>query len=516
MKKLCKKRSVQAAVETLENRCFLSATVLSQIPTQSVTVGQSPTQVTLSGFLNDPELTGGTVIKMNTPEGIMFLQLTDSTTPNTVANFVTYINNGEYVPTIIQRSVPGFVLQGGGTKPDGSNNNPVQSLQGEPGLHNLTGTIAMALSSGPNSGTNQWFINLADNSSLLDGTVDGGPFTVFGNVIDGTLSVANTIAQLPVINGSAENFNWGSLPVVNYSGSSTPGSVPEQNLVTDTISVVPSSQAVPMYSASSDNTNLVTTSINNGVLTLTPAANATSGSTTTVTAAVTDLAGNVVTSTFTVTVVVPGPKPSTLAFIQPPVNTKAGHAIAPSITVRVEDGSGNPITGTKVNLVISSGPTGGTLIGTLHATSQNGVATFSNVTIDEAGSYTLVAKHGATLSAASRTFAIRHIAASQLAFAQEPTGAMVSAAIAPPILVNVEDKFGNVVTSNNSLVTLKIKKGTGPVGAFIGGTLTEGAAEGVATFSDININEIGTYKILATDGLFPKVKSTAFTIVASS
>ncbi len=137
---------------------------------------------------------------MQTPLGNIPLQLFDSQTPNTVANFVTYINNGEYTPTIIQRSAPGFVLQGGGTKPDGSENTPVASLNSEAGISNTTGTIAMALSTGPNSGTNQWFINLANNSEL-NGTADGGPFTVFGTVVDAGMTVANAISQLPIING---------------------------------------------------------------------------------------------------------------------------------------------------------------------------------------------------------------------------------------------------------------------------------------------------------------------------
>ena len=202
---------------------------------------------------------------------------------------------------------PGFVLQGGGTKPDGSNNAAVSSLEGEPGISNTEGTIAMALSSGPNSGTNQWFINLANNSSLLDGSNDGGPFTVFGNVIDGTLSVATAITQLQIINGSAENSNWyigtdDGLPVLpSYSGSTTPSTVPAADLVTDNIVVVPAAQAVATYTAVSANTALVTASVTNGVLTLTPASSTAVGSTT-VTATVTDLAGETASSTFTVNV----------------------------------------------------------------------------------------------------------------------------------------------------------------------------------------------------------------------
>jgi cyclophilin family peptidyl-prolyl cis-trans isomerase len=288
-------------VEKLETRCLLSATVEAQIGTQNVSTLQGPDTIALGSFLNDPQLTGGTVVEMQTPVGNMFLQLTNSQTPLTVANFIQYISDGEYTPTIIQRSAPGFVLQGGGTKPDGSNNIPVSTLQSEAGLSNVTGTIAMALSDGPNSGTNQWFINLGDNSSVLDGTSDGGPFTVFGNVIDGTLSVANTISELPIIDGSQENPNWyigpdDGLPVINYSGSADPSSVPEANLVTDNIVQLTSSQAQPTYTASSSDPSVVGTSVNGGNLTLT----ALGAGSATVTVTITDLGGEQAQEMFTV------------------------------------------------------------------------------------------------------------------------------------------------------------------------------------------------------------------------
>lgn len=292
-------------VERLENRCLLSATLVSAIPAQNLVTSTGGTaQINLATSLNDPSLTGGTIVVMQTPLGNIPLQLFDSQTPNSVANFVTYINNGQYTPTIIQRSAPGFVLQGGGTKPDGSENIPVASLNSEAGISNTAGTIAMALSNGPNSGTNQWFINL-QNNPILDGTLDGGPFTTFGRVIDDGMDVVGAISQLPIINGSAENPNWfiapgDGLPVINYSGSSTPTTVPPANLVTDNIVVIPAGQQLT-YSVVSANPSLVTASVNGGVLTLAAATGVTTGSTT-VTATVTDLSGTTASSTFAVTI----------------------------------------------------------------------------------------------------------------------------------------------------------------------------------------------------------------------
>jgi|GEM_PF-1958013 len=510
MKSFNRKRSLSPTLEMLEDRRLLSATVLSPIPTQNIGAGQNFAQITLNSFLNDPQLTGGTVIEMETPLGNMFFQLTDSQTPNTVANFKTYINNGEYQPTIIQRSAPTFVLQGGGTKPSGAENNPVQTLSTEAGILNTKGTIAMALTSaGRNSGTNQWFINLANNP-FLDGTMDGGPFTVFGNIIDNGMAIANQIAALPIIDGSAENFNWGALPVINYSGPSTASSVPQNNLVTDQIVRVSKANAVAKYSAVSHNTALVTVSIIEGQLVVTPVNNSVSGSTT-ITASVTDPAGHTASATFNVNVA--ADKPANLAITQVPTATiVAGRAISPNITVSVTDSAHQPVNGAKVNLQIVSGPGGAVLGGTIQALSVNGVATFNNVTLNVAGTYTLKAVHGGVASAASASFNVRHTTPVMLAFGQPPTPTTAGTAISPPITVDIEDQFGNVAINNDTAVTLAIQPGTGPDGAVLGGTVTVLAQNGVAMFSDITLSEAGAYMLKAKDGTLTKVRSASFNI----
>ncbi len=114
----------------------------------------------------------------------MEIDLFEEETPETVANFLNYVNDGDYANTFIHRSVAGFVIQGGGfTFIDGERQSvPTDPpVVNEPGISNLRGTIAMAkLSGDPNSATSQWFINLADNAENLDG--QNGGFTVFGQV----------------------------------------------------------------------------------------------------------------------------------------------------------------------------------------------------------------------------------------------------------------------------------------------------------------------------------------------
>ncbi len=105
--------------------------------------------------------------------------------------------------------------------------------------------------------------------------------------------------------GGAENPNWfigpdDGLPVINYSGSSTPTTVSPANLVTDNVVVIPAGQQLT-YSVVSANPSLVTASVNDGMLTLAAAAGVTTGSTT-VTATVTDLSGATASSTFAVAI----------------------------------------------------------------------------------------------------------------------------------------------------------------------------------------------------------------------
>jgi autotransporter-associated beta strand protein len=100
-----------------------------------------------------------------------------------------------------------------------------------------------------------------------------------------------------------------------------------------------------------------------------------------------------------------------------------------------------------------------------------------------------------------------------LAFAQGPTSAVVGASITPSITVDVEDALGNVVTSDNSDVTLSV--GNNPSGGSLQGTLTVAAVNGVATFSGLDIDTLGNgYTLIASDGGLSSATSAAFNITA--
>ncbi|MBA3756463.1 MAG: peptidylprolyl isomerase [Nitrosomonas sp.] len=161
----------------------------------------------------------------NTNMGQFCIELFETRTPVTTANFLSYIDNGAYTNGIFHRSVPGFVIQGGGFKiVDGSSGKtlaPVSistPITNEFKISNTRGTVAMAkLPDNPDSATSQWFINLADKNSLNLDFQNGG-FTVFGRVIFGGMNVIDAIEDLPP---TTLNLGGSSTPVplINFDGS---------------------------------------------------------------------------------------------------------------------------------------------------------------------------------------------------------------------------------------------------------------------------------------------------------
>ena len=148
-----------------------------------------------------------TVVEIRTNLGNISVNLFDQDTPETVENFLEYVNSGAYANNVVHRLEPGFVVQTGGFQYN--NELPFDAVTtgvpvtNEPALSNVRGTIAMAkLAGDPNSTTSQWYINLADNSQNLDVTNDG--FAVFGQVIGDGMDVVEQIATLTRYNMGAQ------------------------------------------------------------------------------------------------------------------------------------------------------------------------------------------------------------------------------------------------------------------------------------------------------------------------
>ena len=145
---------------------------------------------------------------MSTTLGEIKIELYSEAAPDSVRNFVNYVESGHFNELIFHRVIPGFMVQGGGFSSDMNQRETQPPIKNEAdnGLKNLTGTLAMARTSDPNSATAQFFINLADNA-FLDHTAktpQGWGYAVFGKVVSG-MDVVEKIAAQPT--GSVGAFS---------------------------------------------------------------------------------------------------------------------------------------------------------------------------------------------------------------------------------------------------------------------------------------------------------------------
>ena len=181
----------------------------------------------LTAVLASPPPADATIVRMETNGlGGFNIELYDADARQTVDNFLKYMgrtaSNGGYDSTIIHRTVPDFVIQGGGYGCCYFDGNPVHIAtllpvpnEFSPSRSNVRGTIAMAkLAGDPNSATSEWFINLADNGGTSPSGLDfqNGGFTVFGRVLNPGMDVVDKIAaQRPLSNRNAYNETITSL-----------------------------------------------------------------------------------------------------------------------------------------------------------------------------------------------------------------------------------------------------------------------------------------------------------------
>ena len=139
-------------------------------------------------------------VTMETSLGKITLELYPDKAPVTVANFLSYVDEGSYNGTIFHRVIRGFMIQGGGfteTMQEKPNKAPITN-EADNGLKNERGTIAMARTPDPNSATAQFFINAKDNTFLnfKNKSPEGYGYCVFGKVTKG-LDVVDAIEKTP-------------------------------------------------------------------------------------------------------------------------------------------------------------------------------------------------------------------------------------------------------------------------------------------------------------------------------
>jgi peptidyl-prolyl cis-trans isomerase A (cyclophilin A) len=136
-------------------------------------------------------------LRVQTSMGTMVFELDAQRAPLTVRNVIQHARDKYYDGTILHRVIANFVIQGGGFTPDMKPKLPRATVANESGngLSNRRGTVALARTNDPHTGTVQFFVNLADNREL-DPQPNRWGYAVFGKVIEG-MDVAEKISQVP-------------------------------------------------------------------------------------------------------------------------------------------------------------------------------------------------------------------------------------------------------------------------------------------------------------------------------
>ena len=139
------------------------------------------------------------MVRLHTNFGIIALDLDAERAPETVKNFLAYVESGFYSNTVFHRVIDGFMVQGGGFEPGMSQKSTRGTIKNEAsnGLKNERYTIAMARTSEPHSASSQFFINVKDNG-FLDHTApnaQGWGYCVFSKVVEGR-DVVDEIKQV--------------------------------------------------------------------------------------------------------------------------------------------------------------------------------------------------------------------------------------------------------------------------------------------------------------------------------
>lgn len=143
------------------------------------------------------------MVLFETSSGDILIELFPDKAPQTVENFLRYVQEGFYDNTIFHRVIKGFMVQGGGLTmrmEEKPTHEPIQN-EAANGLKNVRGAVAMARTADPHSATAQFFINTVDNA-FLDHTApnaDGYGYCVFGQVSDG-MDVVDKIEKVKTRN----------------------------------------------------------------------------------------------------------------------------------------------------------------------------------------------------------------------------------------------------------------------------------------------------------------------------
>ena len=377
-----------------------SPPVVSSPIANVVVASGGSTTIDLAASFSDPDTTNSQIV-FDTSDGAMTVNLNDAQAPQTVANFLDYVENSRYNDTIFHRlDTNPPVLQGGGfglqPASGGGFTFPTVANSGDPTLANefsaslpdSAGTLAMAkLGGDPNSATSEFFFNLADNSTTLGASNNGG-FAVFGSVASDATSQAvfNALQATPVQNESAFNSAFSTLPVNSGANlTSFPNNTKQSDyLVINDVRVVKQDESLTYSVVGNSNPSLVNVQTEAGhpeVLSIQPVG---ASGTATITVQATDLFGASVQTSFQVTVMPLGitsaTDPVTAANVTSAVVSGTATA-GDSISVTATDGAN-----TTTAVTVTAGSDGTWTSPKIDVSSlSDGKITYTATTTDAAG-----------------------------------------------------------------------------------------------------------------------------------
>lgn len=275
------------------------------IEDQTAQIGGDPVEIDLSEFFEIEGVTGQ-IVEMKFDEGAVNIEMLPDVAPLNVENFLSYVDDDTFNNTVIHRSIANFVIQGGSftaTLPIESvvTRDPVVN---EFSLSNLRGTLSMAkLPDQPDSATSGYFINMADNSNILD-TQNGG-FTVFARVIGSGMDIADAIHAIPTYTLTLDNsgFPYEDFPLGGNASDDITVDFMVELETARRVTALPNSDGNPSmvsFAATSSAPEIADASFDGSMLFVTPGG-AGLGSTTIVVTA-TDTNGNEVSDEFVVEV----------------------------------------------------------------------------------------------------------------------------------------------------------------------------------------------------------------------
>lgn len=195
-----------------------------------------------------------------------------------------------------------------------------------------------------------------------------------------------------------------------------------------------------------------------------------------------------------------------------PLGSTVGHPLATQPRVSIRDGAGNVCTWSKapvsLSIMAGTGYPGAMLKGTTTVDAVNGVAAFSDLSVDRIGfAYRLTASSGALPPADTLAFDMATTAV-KLAFSTQPGGAVAGKVLSSQPVVVAQNSTGGIAADYLGVSSIFIKDGTGASSAYLDGTVAVPFTNGVAAFTDLAISEPGTgYVLTASSGTLPDIDS---------